>query len=209
MDRTQYGAYLRSLRIGRGKNKEEVAHSMGIEVFMLEAWEDGELLPNAMQLKALANALQLPYEQLCPPDAPQNTPTLPKKRFRPLLIAAILFGVALTVLAMRGMNGDTPLLSGLDMQQTAASGRGIWAKESEVEAARQHILQSARFLEMGIRDTELSLLRSSSAYARRDGRLVIVTTYLFSAPDCQFQVSGYNEENVWRIDSATVTLPLE
>lgn len=82
---------LSQARKARGMNQETLAHQVGVSRQAVSKWETGDALPDLPRLLALADALELPLDDLCgrepppspsQPPAPISTPT-PESTFLP------------------------------------------------------------------------------------------------------------------------------
>ncbi|MGI5954698.1 helix-turn-helix transcriptional regulator [Dysosmobacter sp.] len=82
---------LSQARKARGLNQETLAHQVGVSRQAVSKWETGDALPDLPRLLALADALELPLDDLCgrklplspsQPPAPASTPT-PESTFLP------------------------------------------------------------------------------------------------------------------------------
>lgn len=82
---------LSQARKARGMNQETLAHQVGVSRQAVSKWETGDALPDLPRLLALADALELPLDDLCgrelppspsQPPAPISTPT-PESIFLP------------------------------------------------------------------------------------------------------------------------------
>ena len=68
---------LSQARKARGMNQETLAHQVGVSRQAVSKWETGDALPDLPRLLALADALELPLDDLCgrePPPSPSQPP---------------------------------------------------------------------------------------------------------------------------------------
>lgn len=68
---------LSQARKTRGMSQEALAHQVGVSRQAVSKWETGEALPDLPRLLAVADALELPLDDLCGRDLPPSPPPPP------------------------------------------------------------------------------------------------------------------------------------
>lgn len=68
---------LSQARKARGMSQEALAHQVGVSRQAVSKWETGEALPDLPRLLAVADALELPLDDLCGRDLPPSPPPPP------------------------------------------------------------------------------------------------------------------------------------
>ena len=206
MDQNQYGAYLRSLRISQGKGKEEVARSMGIPVELLESWEDGLRLPDERQLQLLSAALQVTFEQVCPPNAPKKRKGLSHGQIA-LIIAGGMFALGMTILNLRSY-GDY-LSSARNQAASILQDANTSALQSDGgQAALAYLAESPVFSALGLNKDDLSLINYETGYRYAPQGLVLYGEYVFQAGDYQFHISCVRINGEWQAEGGNGVFPL-
>lgn len=207
MDLREYGAYLRSQRIGQGKGKDEVARVMQIPVALLESWEDGLQLPTLEQLQVLSAALELPFDQVYPDSAPRHRQGMPPGRIA-LIIAGAIFALAMTIWSVRStyqMTGSMEERAATLMEEMMAASM----RQEEAQLALSHIAESAFFQQLGLEKDQLTLTNFDNHYAYTPEGLTLETEMAFSAGDYSFQVTCRKYPDGWQITDAAAIIPLE
>lgn len=207
MDLREYGAYLRSQRIGQGKGKDEVARAMHIPVELLEAWEDGLRLPTIEQLQLLSAALELPFDQVYPDSAPRPRQGMPSGRIA-LIIAGAIFALAMTIWSVRStyqMTGSMEQRAATLMEEMLAASM----EREEAQLALAHIAQSEFFLKTGLEKDQLALTAFDNHYAYTQEGMALETEMTFSAGEYTFQVTCLKNGDGWQIADAAAIIPLE